>query len=79
MTTDHLDEATFDCGKGTGFWLGFSVLTDLGLRGEYGTVGEYGWEGAYHSNKSVDPKKDLLFVYFTQLIPAKKLMIMESS
>jgi len=55
------------------------VLTDLGLRGEYGTVGEYGWEGAYHSTKSVDPKKDLLFVYFTQLIPAKKLMIMESS
>ena len=78
MTTDHLDEATFDCGKGTGFWLGFSVLTDLGLRGEYGTVGEYGWEGAYHSTKSVDPKKDLLFVYFTQLIPAKKLMIIES-
>ena len=49
MTTDNLDEATFECSKGTGFGLDFSVLTDLGLRGAYGTVGEYGWEGAYHS------------------------------
>lgn len=73
MTTNHLDEATFEWSKGTGFGLGFSVLTDLGLRGEYGTVGEYGWGGAYHSTYWVDPEEELLVVYFTQLIPAKKI------
>lgn len=73
MTTDHLDEATFEWSKGTGFGLGFSVLTDLGLRGEYGTVGEYGWGGAYHSTYWVDPEEELLVVYFTQLIPANKI------
>ena len=73
MTTDHLDQATFEWTKGTGFGLGFSVLTNLGLRGEYGTVGEYGWGGAYHSSYWVDPKEELLVVYFTQLIPAKNI------
>ena len=73
MTTDHLDQATFEWTKGTGFGLGFSVLTNLGLRGEYGTLGEYGWGGAYHSTYWVDPKEELLVVYLTQLIPAKKI------
>ena len=73
MTTDHLDQATFEWTKGTGFGLGFSVLTNLGLRGEYGTLGEYGWGGAYHSSYWVDPKEELLVVYLTQLIPAKKI------
>lgn len=70
MTVNHLGEVTFPWDKGTGFGLGFSILQDLGARGEMGSVGEYGWGGAYHSTYWVDPKEELLVVYFTQLIPA---------
>ncbi len=68
MTTSHLP-ASIDFRPGQGFGLGFSVVTDLGLFGRPGSVGEYGWGGAYHSTYWVDPEKDLVVVYFTQLRP----------
>jgi len=55
---------------GQGFGLGFSVVTDLGARGQPGSLGEFGGGGAYHSSFWADPREDLLVVYFTQLIPA---------
>ncbi len=70
MTVNHLGEVQFPWTKGTGFGLGFSILEDLGLRGTPGSEGEYGWGGAYHSTYWVDPKEELVVVYFTQLIPA---------
>lgn len=70
MTVNHLGEATFPWALGTGFGLGFSIVEDLGDRGTPGSVGEYGWGGAYHSNYWVDPKEELIVVYFTQLIPS---------
>jgi len=70
MTVNHLGDATFPWSGGTGFGLGFSVVEDLGDRGLPGSVGEYGWGGAYHSSYWVDPKEELVVVYFTQLIPA---------
>ncbi len=73
MTLSHLEEVTFPWAKGTGFGLGFSIVEDLGLRGTMGSKGEYGWGGAYHSTYWVDPKEDLVVVYFTQLIPARGL------
>jgi CubicO group peptidase (beta-lactamase class C family) len=71
MTVDHLDGKPFRDGQG--FGLGFSVVKDLGARGQSGSVGEYGWGGAYHSTYWVDPKEQLVVVYFTQLIPARGL------
>ncbi|HEX7318163.1 MAG TPA: serine hydrolase domain-containing protein [Pyrinomonadaceae bacterium] len=71
MTVDHLDGKQFRDGQG--FGLGFSVVKDLGSRGQPGSVGEYGWGGAYHSTYWVDPKEQLVVVYFTQLIPARGL------
>ncbi|MDX2304474.1 MAG: serine hydrolase domain-containing protein [Microscillaceae bacterium] len=70
MTVNHLGEVSFPWSQGTGFGLGFSVVEDLGARGELGSEGEYGWGGAYHSTYWVDPKEELVVVYFTQLIPA---------
>ncbi|MTB51972.1 serine hydrolase [Lewinella sp. W8] len=70
MTRDHLGEVIFPWTPGTGFGLGFSVVTDLGVRGFLGSEGEYGWGGAYHSTYWVDPKEELVVVYFTQIIPA---------
>jgi CubicO group peptidase (beta-lactamase class C family) len=68
MTVNHLGDVAFNAGQG--FGLGFSVLEDVGDRGTPGSVGEYGWGGAYHSTYWVDPKEDLIVVYFTQLTPA---------
>ena len=38
--------------------------------GTPGSRGEFGWGGAYHSTYWVDPREQLVVVYFTQLIPA---------
>ncbi len=68
MTTDHLHGIPFNLGQG--FGLGFSVVKDVGARGEPGSVGEFGWGGAYHSTYWVDPVEKLVVVYLTQLNPA---------
>ncbi|MFZ2491949.1 MAG: serine hydrolase domain-containing protein [Thermoanaerobaculia bacterium] len=71
MTADHLG-AVYKL-PGQGFGLGFSVATDLGLRGVPGSAGEFGWGGAYHSVYWVDPRERLAVVYLTQVIPARNL------
>jgi CubicO group peptidase (beta-lactamase class C family) len=68
MTTDHLNGIPFNPGQG--FGLGFSVVKDVGARGDPGSVGEFGWGGAYHSTYWVDPVEKLVVVYLTQLNPA---------
>lgn len=71
MTVNHLGDIAFR--NGTGFGLGYSVVTDLGNRGSLGSEGEYGWGGAYHSTYWVDPEEELVVVYLTQLIPSNGL------
>jgi CubicO group peptidase (beta-lactamase class C family) len=71
MTVDHVGDKYGTAG--VGFGLGFSVVRDLGARGQPGSVGEFGWGGAYHSTYWVDPKEQLVVVYFTQLIPARTI------
>ncbi|MBV9927345.1 MAG: beta-lactamase family protein [Acidobacteria bacterium] len=69
MTVDHLNGVPYNPGEG--FGLGFDVVKDVGAVGRPGSVGEFGWGGAYHSTYWVDPKEQLVVVYFTQLIPAR--------
>lgn len=71
MTVDHLNGIPYR--EGLGFGLGFEVVKDLGARGKPGSVGEFGWGGAYHSTYWVDPKEQLVVVYFTQVNPARNL------
>jgi CubicO group peptidase (beta-lactamase class C family) len=73
MTVSHLGEIKYSWGTGIGFGLGFSVCEDLGDRGVPGSVGEYGWGGAYGSTYWVDPKEDLVVVYFKQLTPTNNI------
>jgi CubicO group peptidase (beta-lactamase class C family) len=71
MTSDHLRKIPYQENQdGVGFGLGFSVLKDLGARGQMGSVGEFGWGGAYHSTYWADPREQLIVVYLTQLNPA---------
>ncbi|MDA0194244.1 MAG: serine hydrolase [Bacteroidetes bacterium] len=71
MTVSHMGDIPFRPGQG--FGLGFSVILDLGDFGAPGSVGEYGWGGAYGSTYWVDPKEELVVVYFKQLIPTNGL------
>lgn len=73
MTVDHLGGIEYSWQNGMGFGLGYSISKDLGLRGELGSVGEFGWGGAYHSSYWVDPKEELVVVYFTQVIPIQNV------
>lgn len=71
MTVNHLDKIPYNAGEG--FGLGFSTCEDLGARGIPGSEGEFGWGGAYGSKYWVDPKLDLVVVYFKQLTPTNGL------
>jgi CubicO group peptidase (beta-lactamase class C family) len=68
MTVNHFDG--FGLRPGSGFGLGFEVVTDIGIRGLPGAAGDFGWGGAYHSTYWASPQDDLVVVFFTQLIPA---------
>ena len=71
MTTNHLNGIEFR--PGAGFGLGFSVTQDIGAAGQPGNPGEFGWGGAYHTVYFVDPVDGLVFVYMTQVLPARGL------
>ena len=68
MTVNHVGHTDYGNGA-VGFGLGFWVAQDLGARGTPGSVGEFGWGGAYHSTYWIDPKEELVVVYFTQVRP----------
>ncbi len=50
--------------------LGFSVVTDLGKRGELGSVGSYSWGGVFYTSYWVDPSENLIGVFMSQVRPA---------
>jgi len=50
--------------------LGFSVVTDLGKRGELGSVGSYSWGGVFYTSYWVDPSENLIGVFMSQVLPA---------
>jgi len=73
MRINHLGKNVFPWEPGTGFGLGFAVVTDLAERQELGSEGMYGWGGAYHSVYWIDPEEELIFLSLSQLIPANNL------
>lgn len=56
------------------FGLGFSVVSDVGKRGELSSVGAYGWGGAFNTVYWVDPAEQLIGVYMSQARPTKSDM-----
>ncbi len=74
MTHDQLG-AVYDRARTLGFGLGFEVLLDPGLAGQYGSAGRFGWGGAYATNYWVDPGEDLVAVLMLQLLPSGGLDI----
>jgi CubicO group peptidase (beta-lactamase class C family) len=51
---------------GYGFGLGSRVLLDVAQSGAPGSVGEFGWSGAAKTHYWVDPKEEMVGLFFTQ-------------
>lgn len=64
-------------GAGSGFTLGFEVLTDVGLAGRYGSVGTISWTGIYGTSFWADPEEGLIGVLMLQLFPSEGLHLSE--
>jgi len=59
-----------DAYTGTGFGLGFAVVVDPAAQQVSTSAGEYYWGGAATTIFWIDPKEDLIALFFTQLMPS---------
>ncbi|MBN1571139.1 MAG: beta-lactamase family protein [Acidobacteria bacterium] len=77
MTANNLPPQIPDIGMGggTGYGLGVSSLINPALSGNLGSQGNFGWGGAAATSVVIDPKEDLVALYFTQLMPNEMSMI----
>lgn len=57
--------------EGTGFGLGFAVLTDPAANQSLTSVGQYEWGGAASTIFWVDPSEELTVLFLTQLVPSR--------
>jgi len=75
MRTNYLPDALMpieiggDYIYGTGFGLGFSIVTNVPQSGVLGSEGNYGWSGAATTNFWIDPQEELLGISMTQFMP----------
>jgi CubicO group peptidase (beta-lactamase class C family) len=73
MTSNNLPPSIPDLGAmggGTGYGLGVSVLLNPAQSGNLGSQGQFGWGGAATTNVIIDPKEELIALYFTQYMPS---------
>ncbi|MFX8797710.1 serine hydrolase, partial [Acinetobacter baumannii] len=55
---------------GTGFGLGFAVLSDPAKALSPSPAGEYFWGGAASTACWIDPREELAVIFMTQLLPS---------
>jgi len=68
MTADHLGTIATNW-PGYGFGLGIGVLKDPVAYGQLGSPGQYGWSGYATTTVIIDPKEQLVAMYFEQVLP----------
>ncbi|MFL6164189.1 MAG: serine hydrolase domain-containing protein [Jatrophihabitantaceae bacterium] len=61
--------------SGMGFGLSMSVMLDAAAAGIAGSVGDYGWGGFASTVFVIDPRLDLTYEFYTQLMPSSALPI----
>ncbi len=70
MTTDQLIDAGITEGyPGYGFGLGVGVLTNSVRNGNLSSAGQFGWSGIATTTVVIDPKEQLIALYFEQYLP----------
>jgi CubicO group peptidase (beta-lactamase class C family) len=76
MTTDQLAPAGIPEGyPGYGFGLGIGVLTDPVRNGNLGSAGQFGWSGYATTTVVIDPKEQLIMMYFEQHLPEDRALL----
>jgi CubicO group peptidase (beta-lactamase class C family) len=58
---------------GTGFGLGFRVVTDVAATAALGSAGRYGWLGIYGTEFWIDPKERLVAIVLVQRYPGSQV------
>jgi CubicO group peptidase (beta-lactamase class C family) len=71
MTSNHVGTLYQD--GNSGFGLGFEIVVTPGRAGRPAGPGSYGWGGAYHSRYLVDPREQMVAVFFSQILPSRGL------
>ncbi len=71
-TLNDMGQSTFaeTAMEGTGFGLGFGVVTDPAANRSISSVGQYEWGGAASTVFWVDPSEELTVLFLTQLVPS---------
>ena len=70
MTVSHTEDIPGpEGGPGSGFGLGFRVVTNLAEMQQIGSEGMYGWSGIYGTNFWIDPKEKLVAIMMVQKYP----------
>jgi len=64
-----LEKPATDARGAEGFGLGGSVRLDLAKGGTLGSVGQFGWSGAATTTFIMDPKEQLIALFFAQHLP----------
>ena len=76
MTTDqHAPAGIPDGYPGWGFGLGVGVVTNTVRNGNLGSAGQFGWSGFATTTVLVDPKEQLVAMYFEQQLPEDRALL----
>jgi CubicO group peptidase (beta-lactamase class C family) len=67
MTRNQIGDLTI--WNGDKFGYGFEIMGEEGLQNILGSVGSYRWAGMYSTDYMIDPKEDLILLFFTNSYP----------
>lgn len=68
MTRNHV--GSLPLGEtGNQFGFGFEIMTEKGLQNILGTPGSYKWGGAFSTEYVIDPKEDLVMIFYCNVRP----------
>jgi len=76
MTRNQIGEfSPFIPAHGDKFGYGFGVVTAAGKDQDIASIGSYSWGGIFYTYFLVDPQKDLIAIYMTQIFPFDHLAL----
>jgi CubicO group peptidase (beta-lactamase class C family) len=76
MTSDQHAPAGIPEGyPGWGFGLGIGIVTDPVRNGNLGSAGQFGWSGYATTTVLMDPKEQLVAMYFEQQLPEDRALL----
>jgi len=70
MTTNQIGDL-FTWSNENKFGLGFELITQKGMSSLMGSVGTFKWGGMYTTDYNIDPKEDMIILFYTNVNPNK--------